>query len=78
MALHKRGSPTKIKVVKNSGFTLDENFLAQMILKQIPEKKITIDQLHNSLKSIGVVNYGSDDLNTLIGRLQAIGFSVVK
>lgn len=78
MPLHKKGSPTKIKIVRNAGFTLDSNFLAEIILKQLPEKKITIDQLHNSLKSIGVDNYSSEDLNILVGRLQAIGFTVTK
>jgi len=77
MALNKRGSPTKLQVVKNAGFTVDPNFLAEMILKQIPEKKLTVDQLHSALKSIGVVNYGSDDLNTLIERLKAVGFTIL-
>jgi hypothetical protein len=78
MSLKKQGSPTRIKVVKNAGFTLSENFIAEMISKQMPVKKLTIDQLHNSLKSIGVVNYSADDLNILIGRLQAIGFTISK
>lgn len=78
MALHKKGSPTRIKVVKNAGFTLSENFLAEMILKQIPSKKLSIDQLHMMLKSIGVINYSSDDLSILMNRLQAIGFSISK
>ena len=78
MALKKQGSPTKIKIVKQSGFSLDPNFLAEMILKQIPSKKLTIDQLHSALKSIGVNNYQADDLSILMDRLQAIGFSISK
>ena len=78
MALSKRGSPNKIQVVKKSSFSLDENFLAEMILKQIPSKKITIDQLHAALKSIGVVNYSSEDMNILLDRLAAIGFTITK
>jgi len=77
MALSKRGSAAKIQVVKNAGFSLDENFLAEMILKQIPEKKLTMDQLHSALKSIGVINYGADDMAVLVDRLKAIGFSVL-
>lgn len=77
MALSKRGSPNKIQVVKHAGFSIDPNFLAEMILKQIPEKKLTIDQLHSALKSIGVNSYSSDDMNVLITRLEAIGFSVL-
>jgi hypothetical protein len=78
MALKKQGSPSKLKVVKNAGFKLDENYLAQMILDQWPNKQLTIDQLHLALKSIGVVNYSSDDLSILLSRLKAIGFSINK
>jgi hypothetical protein len=78
MALNKRGSPNKLQVVKNASFSLDINFLAEMILKQIPEKELSIDQLHSSLKSIGVINYSSDDMNVLIERLKAIGFSILQ
>ena len=78
MALKKQGSPTKIKIVRKSGFSLDPNFLAEMILKQWPDKKLSIDQLHAALKSIGVNNYQADDLSILMDRLQAIGFSVIK
>ncbi len=78
MALSKKGSPNKLKVVKNAGFTLDVNFLAELILKQIPEKKLSLDQLHSALKSVGVVNYASEDMNILIDRLEAIGFSILK
>lgn len=78
MALNKRGSPNKIQVVKTAGFSIDPNFLAEMILKQIPEKKLTVDQLHSALKSIGVNNYSSDDMNVLITRLEAIGFSILQ
>ena len=78
MALKKQGSPTKIKIVRKSGFSLDPNFLAEMILKQIPSKKLSIDQLHSMLKSIGVNNYQADDLSILMNRLQAIGFSISK
>jgi hypothetical protein len=77
MALNKIGSPSKIQVVKNAGFSLDPNFLAEMILKQIPEKKLSMDQLHSALKSIGVVNYGAEDMAILTDRLQAIGFSIL-
>jgi len=77
MALSKHGSAAKISIIKNAGFTIDNNFLAEMILKQIPEKKITMDQLHSALKSIGVVNYGDEDMSILIDRLTAIGFSIL-
>jgi len=76
MALKKQGSPSKIKVVKNAAFAVDVNSLAERFLKDWPNKKITIDQIHNSLKSIGIVNYSSEDMSVLTSRLQAIGFTI--
>jgi hypothetical protein len=78
MALYKKGSPTRIKIVKQSGFTMDANMLAEMLQKQWPTKKISIDTLHSALKSIGVSNYQADDLSILMNRLQAIGFTISK
>lgn len=78
MALKKFGSPTKFKVVKNAGFQLGVNYLAEMIQKQIPEQELSIDQLHSALKSIGVENYQAEDLSELMNRLQAIGFTISK
>ncbi len=78
MSLSKKGSPQKINVVKHASFAMNENFLAEMILKQVPSKKLTVDQLHSALKSIGVNNYSSDDLNILIDRLQSSGFELSK
>ena len=78
MALHKRGSAVKIKVVKNASFTVDSNYLSEIFLKQWPEKKVSVDQIHSALKSVGIINYGSDDLSILMNRLQAIGFTISK
>ena len=77
MALNKIGSPAKLKVVKQSGFIINVNYLAEMLLKQWPDKKVTQDQLHSALKSIGVDNYQADDMSELMSRLKAIGFSVL-
>lgn len=78
MALNKKGSPSKMRVVKNAGFTVDTNFLAEMLVKQVPGKELSVDQLHSALKSIGVINYSSDDMNALIDRLKAVGFTILK
>jgi hypothetical protein len=78
MALNKRGSPTKLKVVKQSGFVINVNYLSEMLLKQWPDKKISVDQLHSALKSIGIDNYSSEDMSELMNRLQAVGFSISK
>jgi len=78
MSLSKKGSPVKIKIVKQSGFSVNPNYLAEMLLKQWPDKKLSVNSLHEVLKSIGVDNYGSEDLSELMNRLQAIGFQVTK
>ena len=78
MALKKQGSPTRIKVVKNASFAVDVNSLAERFLKDWPNKKVTMDQVHNGLKSIGIINYSSEDMSVLTSRLQAIGFTVGK
>ena len=78
MALNKRGSPSKIQVFKNAGFIINVNYLSEMLLKQWPDKKITTDQLHSALKSIGIDNYQAEDMSELMGRLQPIGFVVSK
>lgn len=78
MALNKIGSPSKITVVKYGGFSVDPNFLAQTLLTQWPNKQLFVEDLHSALKQIGIVDYSSDDLSVLIGRLEAIGFKVLK
>ena len=76
MPLHKKGSPSKISIIKNAGFSMSVDALAQSFLKDWPSKKLSIDQIHASLKSIGIINYSSEDLSTFISRLESIGFSV--
>jgi hypothetical protein len=78
MALNKIGSSYKLKVIKYGGFTIDPNYISEILLKQWPKKQLTIDDLHTAIKQIGVVDYGPDDLSVLIGRLEAVGFSVTK
>ena len=79
MSLNKRGSPVKINIVKESSFQMSVDVLAQSFLKDWPQKQITMDQIHDvCLKSIGIINYSSEDLSVLIGRLESIGFSVTK
>jgi hypothetical protein len=74
--LNKKGSPQAIKVIKKASFTIDENFLAEIILKQVHTKKLSVDQLHSALKSVGVDGYDADDFNVLVDRLQSSGFDV--
>jgi len=76
MALNKIGSPNKISVIKQSAFEVDLNLLASMLKEQWPDKTLTVNDLHEALKSIGIVEYKAEDMQELVGRLQAIGFTV--
>lgn len=75
--LKKTGTKVKINVVKKSGFSLDPNLIAAEIEKKWPGgKKVSIDQLHEAVKSIGVIDYSDDDMQDLVGLLQSTGFTV--
>ncbi len=74
--LKKTGVAVKIKIVKSSGFSLDPNLIASELDKKWPGKKISLDQLHEAVKSIGVIEYGQDDMSHLVELLQSTGFTV--
>lgn len=74
--LKKTGAPAKINVIKVSSFALDPNLIAAELERNWSGKKITIDQLHEAVKSIGVVEYSDNDMKDLIGLLQGMGFVV--
>lgn len=76
MALNKKGTPTKLTVVKQSAFEIDLNVLASMLKEQWPDKNLSVDALHNALKNVGITEYKAEDMQELIGRLRAIGFTV--
>lgn len=74
--LNKTGSPAKISIIKQSAFEVDLNLLAFMLKEQWPDKTLTVNDLHEALKSIGIVEYKAEDMQELAGRLQAIGFTI--
>jgi hypothetical protein len=76
MALNKTGSPTKLSVIKQSAFEVDINMLASLLLDQWQTQTISLNQLHEGLKSLGIINYSAEDMQELVGRLQAIGFTI--
>jgi hypothetical protein len=78
VALKKIGSPQKITVIKRSSFAIDVNYLVALIEKQSPTKAVSLDQLHNAVKSIGILSYTAEDMNSLVSRLQAVGFKITK
>jgi hypothetical protein len=76
MALNKTGSPVKLSVLKQGAFEIDLNLLASMLKEQWPDKNISVNALHEALKSLGITEYKAEDMQELAGRLQAIGFVV--
>lgn len=76
MALRKFGHPVKLEVIKSGAFAFDANLIAKKIEEAIPSKKLSMDQLHESIKSLGITDYTSSDLGNLINLLKAAGFSL--
>jgi hypothetical protein len=76
MPLNKIGTPTKLSVMKQGAFEVDLNLLASMLKEQWPNKTLSVNALHEALKSIGITEYKAEDMQELMGRLQAIGFTI--
>jgi hypothetical protein len=77
MALKKIGSPEKINVVGlNGALSLDPHLAAKRIKETWTAPTITIDQLHEKLKSLGVVDYSSEDMSKIINLLNSTGLKV--
>lgn len=76
--LNKTGSPVKLQVIKQSAFEVDLNLLASMLKEQWPDKILSVNALHEALKSIGIISYKAEDMAELTGRLAAIGFNITQ
>jgi len=76
MALRKIGSPSKIRVVKEGGFAFDPNIIVKEIQEKWPNSEISTDQVHEAVKSLGIVDYSSDDMNEVLRLLDSVGISV--
>lgn len=77
MAISKFGSPESINVVK-SGLSFDPNIVVKQLQGKVKNGSITLDQLHEAVKSIGIVDYTSEDMNRLIGLLKSVGIAVIQ
>jgi len=78
MSIKKTGSPVKIIRITESALSLDPNLIVTKLKEKYPAKSFSLDQLHEALKSIGVIDYSSNDLQHLIDLLQSSGIKVVK
>jgi len=78
MSLNKFGTPQKLDVIKQSAFEIDLNVLASVLQDKWPSKKLSLNDLHEVLKSLGITDYKAEDMTDLVGRLAAIGFSITE
>lgn len=75
MAIRKIGSPEKIRQISNS-LTFDINLAVKKIKDAYNKPNITMDELHEALKALGIVNYSSDDMSEVMRLLQSVGITV--
>jgi hypothetical protein len=76
MALKKIGSPEKIRVMKEGEFSFDPNLIVKEIQKKWPNSEISVDQVHEAVKSLGIINYNSEDMNEVLRLLDSVGIAV--
>ena len=77
MTLKKVGSPEKIQVVKKSALSFDPNLLVKKIVETWGKKPITIDQIHEAAKAMGIIDYNSEDMNNVVHLLESSGINVL-
>lgn len=76
--LKKIGTPTKITHVVFGAIVLDPNLIVAEIRKKYKNKSLSLDELHEFLKTLYVIDYSSSDLQHIIELLQSSGIRVIK
>lgn len=76
MSLNKIGSPEKIRVIKDGALAYDPNLIAKKIKETWKQPTISKDQLHEAIKSLGIINYNPEDLTQIINLLNSSGIAV--
>ncbi len=77
--IKKVGTPQKIsKIIKNTGFGIDPNLIVKKLKDNWTESSISLNQLHELVKSLGVVDYTSDDMSHVVELLQSSGITVTE
>ena len=77
MTLKKIGSVEKITKIESS-LALDPNIVVKEIEKSWKTRKMTIDELHDAVKSMGVIDYADEDLRAVIELLTSVGFEITQ
>lgn len=75
MALNKIGSAGKITKIEAS-LALDPNIVVKEIEKSWKTKEMSIDDLHDAIKSMGIIDYDTEDLRAVMELLQSVGFKI--
>lgn len=76
--INKIGTPESVVVGKTSSFVVDPNLLAAWIAQKIETKEVSVADLHDVLKGMGISDYESADMDALIVSLSAVGVVVVR
>lgn len=76
MTLNKVGTPIKIQLIKHGAMAFDPNLFVKKIVEIWGKKPITIDQIHESTKSMGIIDYNSEDMSNIIHLLESSGIDV--
>lgn len=75
MAIRKIGSPEKIHTI-TTALQFDLNLAVKKIKDTHKRPNITIDELHEALKALGITNYSSEDMSEIHRLLKSVGISV--
>ena len=76
MSLKKVGAPIKLQLVKKSALAFDPNLFVKKIVETWGKHPITIEQIHEAGKSIGIIDYNSEDMDNIVNLLQSSGVDV--
>ena len=76
MTLKKIGSPEKIQLIKKGSLSFDQNLFVKKIVETWGKKPITIDQIHESAKAMGIIDYNAEDMDNIVHLLESSGVSV--
>ena len=76
MKLNKVGSPIKLQLVKKGAMSFDPNLFVKKIVETWGRKPITIDQIHEAAKAMGIIDYNSEDMDNIVHLLESSGIDV--
>lgn len=76
MSIKKIGSPQKIHTI-TTGLSFDLNLAVKRIKDATPKPSITVNEIHEALKAMGITTYTADDMKEITNLLPSVGLKVV-